>query len=290
MLNNPWLSRFIRICAFRTVSFVVFSVLLISTYLHAGPLTIESSGMQVSVTKVASGFSIPWGISQIDRNTLLITERGGSVWRVNRFSGVKQRVSGVPEVWREGQGGLLDIAVPPTSEDGAWFYFTYSKPVSGGGATTLARARLSSNQLSDWQDLLVTRSASSGGRHFGSLIAFDEEGHVYFSVGDRGERDNAQNLMTHAGAILRLNLDGSVPLDNPYIANKGALPELWSVGHRNPQGMAFDSTTKRLWAIEHGPRGGDEINLVEAGKNYGWPLISYGKEYWGPVSVGGWHA
>jgi len=242
--------------------------------------------MQVSVSKVASGFSIPWGIAQIDRNTLLITERGGAVWRVNRFSGVKQRVSGVPEVWREGQGGLLDIAVPPESEDEAWFYFTYSKPVSGGGATTLARARLPSNQLSDWQDLLVTRSTSSGGRHFGSRIAFDGEGHVYFSVGDRGERDNAQNLMTHAGAILRLDLDGSVPLDNPYTANKGALPELWSVGHRNPQGMAFDSAAKRLWAIEHGPRGGDEINLVKPGKNYGWPLISYGKEYWGPVSVG----
>ena len=128
----------------------------------------------------------------------------------------------------------------------------------------------------------MTRSSSESGHHFGSRIAFDGRGHVYFSVGDRGERDNAQDLMNHAGAILRLNLDGSIPPDNPFISQPGALPELWSVGHRNPQGLVFDYVSERLWSIEHGPRGGDEINLVNAGKNYGWPIISYGQRILGP--------
>jgi len=141
-------------------------------------------------------------------------------------------------------------------------------------------------QLSQWQDLLVTRSASRTGRHFGSRIAFDSQGHVFFGIGDRGERDNGQDLNTHAATIIRLNLDGSIPKDNPFAGQAGKLAEIWSYGHRNPQGMAFDIDTKRLWAIEHGPRGGDELNLIEKGKNYGWPVISYGKEYWGPISVG----
>lgn len=271
-------------------------LLFVSAHLCAKPLVIESSGMQISVIKIASGLSIPWGMTQIDEDTLLITERSGSVLRVNRHTGAKYPIKGVPKVWAEGQGGLLDVAVPrlvlltanqlTRNSDDAWVYFTYSKPVSGGAATTLGRAQLSNNALINWQDLLVTRSSSESGHHFGSRVAFDGQGHVYFSVGDRGERDNAQDLTNHAGAILRLNWDGSLPPDNPFITQQGALPELWSVGHRNPQGLVFDYATERLWSIEHGPRGGDEINLINAGKNYGWPIISYGKEYWGPVSVG----
>mgnify|MGYP002526237288 FL=1 len=135
-------------------------------------------------------------------------------------------------------------------------------------------------------DLLVTRSASSTGRHFGSRIAFDGAGHLFFSVGDRGVRPNAQNLSTHAGSILRLDLNGNVPEDNPFVHQTGALPEIWSYGHRNPQGMFYDRNQQRLWSIEHGPRGGDEINLILPGLNYGWPIISYGKEYWNPFPVG----
>ncbi len=135
-------------------------------------------------------------------------------------------------------------------------------------------------------DLLITTSSTDTTRHFGSRIAFDNEGHVFFTVGDRGERPNGQDLSTHAGSVIRLNQDGTVPKDNPFVKHQNALPEIWSYGHRNPQGLSYDSKNKRLWLIEHGPRGGDEINLILAGKNYGWPVISYGKEYWGPLSVG----
>ncbi len=133
---------------------------------------------------------------------------------------------------------------------------------------------------------MQARSASATGRHFGSRIVFDVQGHLFFSVGDRGVRPNGQDLTTHAGSILRLNLDGSLPADNPFLNRPGALPEIYSFGHRNPQGLAYDAKRERLWSIEHGPRGGDEINLIKAGENYGWPVVSHGKEYWGPMMVG----
>lgn len=132
----------------------------------------------------------------------------------------------------------------------------------------------------------MSKSRTDTSRHFGSRIAFDGNGHVFFGIGDRGVRANAQNLFNHAGSLLRLNLDGTIPEDNPYINKSGVLAETWSYGHRNPQGLAYDHKFNRLWEIEHGPRGGDEINLIEAAANYGWPTISYGKEYWGPVAVG----
>jgi glucose/arabinose dehydrogenase len=185
-----------------------------------------------------------------------------------------------------GQGGLLDVAVSPDYKSGDWIYFTYSKNRKGKGATTLARARRRGKELVDWKDILITRSATDTGRHFGSRIAFDGAGHLFFTVGDRGHRPNGQDLSTHAGSVLRVRLDGSVPDNNPFLKNKKALPEIWSYGHRNPQGICYDSEHKRLWIIEHGPRGGDEINLLLGGLNYGWPTISYGKEYWGPFQVG----
>jgi glucose/arabinose dehydrogenase len=201
-------------------------------------------------------------------------------------SGNATTLEGLPSIVAEGQGGLLDVTTGPNFAQDGWIYFTYSKPDSGEAATTLARARLDGTRLVDWQDLLVTDSATSTRHHFGSRIAFDTEGHVYFGVGDRGERDAAQDLGNHQGTIMRLDLDGSLPADNPFAHSAGARPEIWSFGHRNPQGMAYDSQNRRLWSIEHGPRGGDEINLVLPGRNYGWPVISHGKEYWGPISIG----
>lgn len=181
---------------------------------------------------------------------------------------------------------MLDIALSPDYKKDGWVYFTYVKDVEGEGATVLARAKLVAETFSDWQELLVTKSTTDTTRHFGSRITFDEHGHVFFAVGDRGVRKNAQDLSNHAGSIMRLNLDGSVPEDNPFTKNKLLLPEVWSVGHRNPQGLVYDGENNRLWSIEHGPRGGDEINLIKSGANYGWPIISYGKEYWNPMAVG----
>ncbi|MFT5722426.1 MAG: glucose/arabinose dehydrogenase [Motiliproteus sp.] len=251
----------------------------------------QHSGVSYVLEQLAEGLGVPWGMAFVGSNQLLVTERQGHVVLINTETGARSKVSGAPAVLASGllasgQGGLLDVAVPPDYQPGGWIYFTYSKDVDGQGATTLARARLEGDQLRDWTDLLVTHSVTDTTRHFGSRIAFDNDGFVYFGVGDRGERPNGQDLMTHAGAVLRLHRDGRVPEDNPFIGRKDVLPEIWSYGHRNLQGLAFDQQHNRLWEIEHGPRGGDEINLIESGRNYGWPVSSFGKEYWGPISVG----
>jgi len=250
------------------------------------PLTTPSLAQSFQLKQLASGLGVPWGLAFIIADQLLITEREGTARILDIRSGNVEKVSGLPAVFAEGQGGLLDVAVASDYAAHPWIYFTYSKDIRGEGATTLARARLQHNRLQQWQDLLVTASTTGTGQHYGSRIAFDDQGYVYFGIGDRGERENAQDLTNHAGSILRLQRDGAVPADNPFNQQHKALAEIWSYGHRNPQGLVWDDTYKRLWEIEHGPRGGDEINLIEKGKNYGWPVISYGKEYWGPIAVG----
>jgi len=253
------------------------------------PIDILATTYQV--TQVTTGLGIPWGMSFQSQNEILFTERKGRLGIVNIDSGEVNYLSGLPDIIAKGQGGLMDVAKPTNNEIADWTYFTYVKPIdaAGNGETTLARAHISQEGIFDWQDLLVTHSlfgvifdvtgiAWGSDRHFGSRIAFDDA-HLYFSVGDRGNRPNGQNLETHAGSILRLNVDGSVPQDNPFVDVEGARNEIWSYGHRNPQGLVWDGVYQRLWSIEHGPRGGDELNLIERGGNYGWPIISYGKEY-----------
>ncbi|HIF88502.1 MAG TPA: PQQ-dependent sugar dehydrogenase [Candidatus Thioglobus sp.] len=237
------------------------------------------------LVKTASGLGVPWGMAFTSDNEIVFTERQGKLGILNVNSGLVEYITGLPEIHVAGQGGLMDVATLPNYNFDDWLYFTYAKPVNSYSETTLARARLIDSHLVDWQDLLVTRSIEGDNKHFGSRIVF-ADGFVYFSVGERGYRPNAQDLSTHAGSIIRLNLDGSVPEDNPFVDNNQALDEIWSYGHRNPQGLVWDNLEQRLWSIEHGPRGGDEINLIVKGKNYGWPVISYGKEYWLPFSVG----
>jgi len=238
------------------------------------------------VEEISQGHEVIWGMSLLDDRHLLFTERSGRLSRLNLESGRVTEIQGLPAIASAGQGGLLDVKTEPGYGVGGWIYLTYSKDGKDGAFTVLARTRLKDDQLVDWQDLLETVSAEKGGRHFGSRIAFDKQGHVFFSVGDRGHRPHGQDLMTHAGTILRLNMDGTVPADNPFVGRSDALDEIWSYGHRNPQGLAYDEQHQGLWIIEHGPRGGDEINWVKKGRNYGWPVISYGKEYWGPKAVG----
>jgi glucose/arabinose dehydrogenase len=247
---------------------------------------IEQNYPGIRVEQLIAGLGIPWGMTFLSRDQLLITERAGTVrlFNINNASSIS--LSGTPEVVAEGQGGMLDVAIGPNYSNQGWIYFTYSKRSNSEAATTLARARLDRERLVNWQDLLVTDTATDARRHFGSRIAFDDKGHVFFGVGDRGERDMAQDLSNHIGTIMRLNLDGSVPADNPFVSVADARDEIWSYGHRNPQGLLFDRVTNKLWSIEHGPRGGDEVNLILKGRNYGWPVISHGKEYWGPVSIG----
>ena len=273
---------------YKIISFIFYCC--ISLPVSSALPTIQSESMILRLEQVADGLGIPWGMSFLSANHLLVTERNGAVRLVEiGIDSVRGRVSqlnNVPDVLAKGQGGMLDIAVSPNYKKDGWIYFTYVKEVKGQGATVLSRAKLVARTFSNWQELLVTKSTTKESRHFGSRIAFDEHGHVFFAVGDRGVRKNAQDLSNHAGSIIRLNLDGSVPEDNPFSKNKQLLPEVWSYGHRNPQGMAYDAENERLWSIEHGPRGGDEINLIHPGANYGWPTISYGKEYWGPIAVG----
>ena len=263
-----------------------FFVLLPLPAYAASPQVIQSEKVTFSLEEITDGLVVPWGLAFVADTRILITERVGDIRLLDTQRKTLTDIQGAPAVLAEGQGGLLDVAVPPDYRAGDWIYFTFVRDRGGEGVTVLARAKLQSNKLVQWQDLLETRSATDTGRHFGSRIAFDEKGYVYFGVGDRGERPTAQDRSNHAGSVMRLFRDGRVPPDNPYVQRGEGLPEIWSYGHRNPQGMAYDAAHKRLWLIEHGPRGGDEINRVLPGRNYGWPEISYGKEYWGPIAVG----
>jgi glucose/arabinose dehydrogenase len=259
--------------------------LYICTTLLVSPVIVQGD-TNFKIEKIAKGLDTVWGIAFLSTDELIFTEKSGSVRLLNLSSLTIIPLAGVPIVKNRGQGGMLDVAVPPQYKTGSWIYFTYSKPVGKYGVTTLARAKLNNTALVEWQDLVITRSGTNTHRHYGSRIAFDETGHLFFSIGDRGERPNGQDLSTHAGSVLRVNLDGTVPPDNPFLNVTGARPEIYSYGHRNPQGLAYDAHLKRLWLIEHGPRGGDEINLIKAGGNYGWPTVSHGKEYYGPIAIG----
>ncbi len=234
--------------------------------------------------KVISGLSVPWSISFLSESEALASERNGNILLINFTNKTKHILLTTDNIAARGQGGLLDIALSPYNSN--QFYFTYSKQTPTGAETTLALADFTANKVVKWRDLLVTTSSHSDTtRHFGSRIAFIDK-YIFFTVGDRGKRPNGQDLSTHAGSILRLNSDGTLPSDNPFISIAKTQPEIWSYGHRNPQGLYFDPQTQILWSIEHGPRGGDEINRIKKGANYGWAKTSYGKEYWGPLNVG----
>lgn len=247
--------------------------------------SLSAYSSQYNAIEIANNFQIPWGVEFVNEKQAIVNEKHGTVSLLDITSGKKQILFKIPDVDSHGQGGLLDVALAPNSDaKHPRLFFTYSKSTPKGTTVALATAKLQNNKLEGWKDVFVADAITSTGRHFGSRIAFVDD-KVYFSIGDRGVRDNGQDLQTHAGSIIRLNLDGSIPTDNPFKTNKGK-PEIWSYGHRNPQGLFYDKSTKQLWSIEHGPRGGDEINLIKKGANYGWAKVSHGKEYWGPIAVG----
>lgn len=264
----------------KRITLLLSLITLVSLPTYAtSPQIIKSEKISFVLEKVIDDLGIPWGMAFISESQLLITEQQGRIKLFNTKTKKLILLQGAPDVLVDGQGGLLDVAVPPDFTLGNWIYFTFVRNKKDEGVTVLARAKLSNNKLVEWQDLLETQSATNTTFHFGSRIAFDEKSYVYFSVGDRGKRSNSQDMSNHAGSVMRLTSDGRIPKDNPFIGRDDVLPEIWSYGHRNPQGMAYDPLHKRLWLIEHGPQGGDEINLVLPGRNYGWPVITYGKEY-----------
>jgi glucose/arabinose dehydrogenase len=234
-------------------------------------------------TELISGdISIPWGMDFINSKELLVTEKSGILYKI--INGKKIKIDGIPQAYVRGQGGLLDVALHPDYTNNNLIYFTMSSQIGegSGGNTALYIARLIDDKLIDLRLLYKAEPNTKKGQHWGSKIVFDNNGYLFFSIGDRGNRDvNPQNIKLDGGKIYRLNLDGTIPDDNPFINSNDAKSAIYSYGHRNPQGLFIHPETGVLWEHEHGPRGGDEINLPEKGKNYGWPIITYGINYIG---------
>jgi glucose/arabinose dehydrogenase len=240
----------------------------------------------LKVDTVASGLKMPWATAFLPTGELLVTERGGKLRLVKNGVLDPKEISGVPEVFYKGQGGLLDVALHPDYKTNGWIYISYSSPKKegeegddGGANTALIRARLKDHALTDIQHLFKAIPNVKGNVHFGGRIVFDKKGYVFLSLGERGQKENSQDLSRDQGKVVRLHEDGKIPADNPFVKTKGARPEIWSYGHRNPQGMVIHPTTGAIWEHEHGPQGGDELNIVQKGKNYGWPLITFGIDY-----------
>ncbi|KRG46377.1 oxidoreductase [Stenotrophomonas panacihumi] len=252
----------------------------------ATPRPLPSQAGQIQVRELATGLDHPWGLALMPDGGFLVTERSGALRRIGADGSVSAPLAGVPAVYARGQGGLLDIALAPDFAQSRHVYLSYAEPGEGVLAgTAVARGVLGDAGLEQVQVIYRQLPKVDAENHFGSRLAFDGQGHVFISQGERTMRMMSQQLDKLQGKLVRLNLDGSVPADNPFVSQDGARPEIWSYGHRNSQGLAFDPRSGKLWESEHGPRGGDEINLPEPGKNYGWPLITYGIDYSGqPIS------
>ena len=248
------------------------------------PQVYETADLKIRVVKVADGLANPWSLAWLPNGELLITERAGRL-RVLR-SGVldPEPIAGVPEVRITLLGGLLDVLPHPSFATNRLIYLSYSKGGEGNSATTaVSRARLEGHKLEDVEEIFVAANWSNSPTNFGGRMVFGRDGMLYLTVGERQEPERAQDPLLHGGKVLRLRDDGTAPADNPFAGKPGYLPEIYSVGHRSPQGLAVHPETGELWENEHGPLGGDEINIVRAGKNYGWPLVTYGKDYDGTV-------
>jgi len=233
---------------------------------------------------VTEGIDIPWGMAWLDEKTILVSDRKGELRVISNGILLHEKVTGLPELRAQGQGGLLDVAVDPNYNQNGLIYFSYSglEGEGEGAHTSVMRAKLQDFKLTEQAVIFDAGPNSTKGQHYGSRLSFDKQGYLYISSGDRGNRDvNPQRLDRDAGKIHRINSDGSIPEDNPFIAQKDANSSIYSFGHRNPQGMAMHPVTGDIWTHEHGPKGGDEINIIQPGANYGWPVISFGVNYSG---------
>lgn len=249
-------------------------------------VTAQSSPSFRAVT-VTEGLEYPWGLAFLNDGKMLVTERPGRLRLVGADGRLDPRpIGGVPAVAAVGQGGLLDVALHPDFARNSWIYLSYAAHGPGGYGTEVARARLEGHALRDLKVVFSMRPKTTTGHHFGSRLVFDRQGYLYVTLGDRGEMDRAQRLDDHAGSVIRLHDDGRVPADNPFVAVANALPEKFTLGNRNIQGAVLHPVTGALWAHEHGPQGGDEINIIRAGTNYGWPVITYGRNYGSGTPIG----
>lgn len=264
--------------------YIVAAAVLVASACASAEERFSSQRHDFRVTTIVDGLDHPWAMAFLPDGDMLITERGGRLRVVRDGQLAPEPVGGVPDVAVQGQGGLLDVALHPDFIDNRLVYLSYAASGSGGHGTEVARGRYRDGRLSDVAVIFRALPRERGGRHFGSRLVFDRDAHLYITLGDRGHRPNGQDLATHTGSIIRLNADGSVPQDNPFVG--GERPEIFSYGHRNVQGAALHPETGRLWAHEHGPQGGDELNVIRRGGNYGWPVITYGVNYGSGTEIG----
>lgn len=243
-------------------------------------ISIQDEEKKYTFETIASGIPIPWGMAWLPNGTLLVTEKSGVLYQIEK--GTKTEIQNVPKAYVRGQGGLLDIAVHPNYAQNGWIYITYASAdgEGEGGNTKLIRAKLQNGGLTQIESLYNASPNTTKGHHFGSRIVFDNQGFLYFTTGDRGNNiENPQDITRDNGKIYRLNDDGSIPKDNPFVGQKNAKEAIYTYGNRNPQGMAIHPVTADIWEHEHGPQGGDEINIIKKGANYGWPIVTFGIDY-----------
>ena len=242
---------------------------------------VASEKQNFKVDTIATNLDNPWGLTFMPNKDLLVTERDGEILVIRKDEVLSEKIQGVPKVFVKGQGGLFEVQLHPNYASNGWLYLSYAAPGNGGGNTAIMRAKLEGFNLVNKEVIFQATPYVDGGNHFGGRMEFDDEGYLFLTVGERGNRSNAQTLSNHSGKVLRIRDDGTVPGDNPLVNTNKAKPEIYTYGNRNPQGMAMHPVTGKIWIHEHGPKGGDEINIVVEGANYGWPEVTYGKNYSG---------
>lgn len=267
-----------------SVATLLAGTLLLATSTRGQNSSFESSAGQLDVQTFAGGLVHPWGLAFLPDGKLLVTERPGRMRIVSAEGQLSPPLKNLPEVWASGQGGLLDVITDRSFAQSRTIFFCYAERTSGGGRTAVARAKLNDGggRLDEVKVIFRQEGPLSSGNHYGCRIAQAADGNLFVTLGDHySHRDEAQNLANHLGKVIRIAGDGSAPSGNPFIGRDGAKPEIWSLGHRNEQGLAINPANGELWEIEHGPRGGDEVNVIAKGRNYGWPVIGFGIDYSG---------
>jgi glucose/arabinose dehydrogenase len=272
-----WVTASLAAATVLTASF------LIATTSRGANTSFASSAGQLEVQTIASGLVNPWALAFLADGRMLVTERPGRMRIVSSDGQLSPALKGVPDVWATGQGGLLDVVTDHAFKQNNTIYFCFSERTAGGGRTAVARAKLvdgDAPRLEDVKVIFRQQGPLSSGNHYGCRIAQARDGNLFVTLGEHfSHRDEAQNLGNHLGKLIRITPDGTAPNDNPFVGRDGARPEIWSYGHRNEQGLAINPASGEVWEIEHGPRGGDEVNIIGKGKNYGWPVIGYGIDY-----------
>jgi glucose/arabinose dehydrogenase len=270
-----------RVQIFRTLQILLIgTAACFNTWAQDRSSVISSEKQAFRLVTLLNGLENPWSLAFLPDGRMLVTEKAGRLRLVSQdFKLNPKPIEGLPEVVAQGQGGLFDVVLHPQYAQNGWVYWAYNAPGPGGWGTALARGRLQDHRMTEVQVLFSMQPKTRSGHHFGGRIVFDQAGMLYLTLGDRGDKGRAQKMDDHAGSVIRLHDDGRIPANNPFVSRAGVLTEKWTLGNRNMQGAALHPKTGELWTHEHGPQGGDEVNVMRSGLNYGWPIITYGVNY-----------